>query len=201
MVIVGQWDTATPRENSTHINFEFLQQSLVNCSQSTYFKVNFQSYSWKHLWKHHHNHRVGHNRRLCKFQFPLVSTDSLKSFRNDYLGYYRPQTRLQKGNVFTGACLLTGGGLNALRHGYIYLDTPGHEAWISPSLLQTWDLGTPPLWAWDLSTLLLVTSSGHHCTPVQTCSLDPQRDTWWPLKELRSGQAGSTHPTGMLSCL
>ena len=49
----------------------------------------------------------------------------------------------------------------------------------------------------------IFTSSGHQWRPVKTSSYShprPGRDTWWLLKELRSAQAGGTHPTGMLSC-
>ena len=65
----------------------------------------------------------------------------------------------------------------------------------------------PPLPTWDLTIWnppLLVTSGSHHWRPVQTFSLqDPHptgSDIWWLLKQVRSLQAGRTHPTGMLSC-
>ena len=62
------------------------------------------------------------------------------------------------------------------RHG-----TPTPAPALSP--LQTWDtLASCPLGP------LLVTSGGHHWTPVQTCSLeDPPigADIWWPPKHVR----------------
>ena len=66
-----------------------------------------------------------------------------------------------------------------------------------PSRHQTWDTLAPAM------TPPLVISGGHHWRPVQTCSL---QDTSLPV--MTSGgwstygvQAGSTHPTGMLSSL
>ena len=64
-----------------------------------------------------------------------------------------------------------------------------------PSPPQTSDLGTYPL---------LLISGGHHCRPVQTCSLE---DLPPPVLKSSGGhqntygcQVGVTHPTGMLSC-
>ena len=68
---------------------------------------------------------------------------------------------------------------------------------LPPVLLQRWNLiiQGPPF-------TLLVTSSGHHCRSIQTCSYqDPHgADIWWVLKQVRSAQVGGTHSTGMFSC-
>ena len=85
----------------------------------------------------------------------------------------------------------------------------------SPSTSRTWDLtgqGPPALarpQTRDLnehgspSSPPLVTSSGHHGRPVQTCSLLDTPPTsaycWWLLK-LGSVKVGGTYHTGMLSC-
>ena len=48
----------------------------------------------------------------------------------------------------------------------------------------------------------LLTSSGHHWRPVQTCSLQDPPQGWHLglLKHVRSAEAGGTHPIGMFSC-
>ena len=62
-----------------------------------------------------------------------------------------------------------------------------------PSGHRTWNAPSPPL----------VTFGGHHWRPVQTCSLWAWGHTHpvpWCWHLVVATEAGSTHPTGMLSC-
>ena len=109
--------------------------------------------------------------------------------------FYRPSTKLREDNVFSRVC-----PCDHVMH------------WTSLySPLQTSDMGPPSSPAFlDIRRgpqphPQLGTSGGHHFGPAQTCSLEDQPCP--PL--LTSGghqstygwQAGSTHPTGKLSCL
>ena len=61
-------------------------------------------------------------------------------------------------------------------------------------------------WTSDMVPTLLVRSGGHHWRPVQTCSLEETLPHPFPTvlklggQSMYSWQAGSTHPTEMLSC-
>ena len=83
----------------------------------------------------------------------------------DGLIFYRPQTKLREGNVFTNVCHSVGGGSGVgishapwdRSHGR-YPFTP-----IPPPHPPNIRLGNLPL---------LLTFGGHHWRPVQTCSLE-----------------------------
>ena len=79
---------------------------------------------------------------------------------------------------------------DVLGHGHPWNMRPGYFP--APSGHETW-------------VHLLVTSSCHRWTHVQTSSLDlnvcPQSDTCWALKELWSAQTDGTHPTSSILML
>ena len=135
---------------------------------------------------------------------------------------YRLPTKLQEGNVFTGVCLsmmwvflvpgplwgrmsTQGMGMSGISiQGGEYLGSvcPGLSTWGEYPVLSTWEVSTQggvssqglstqwdeyfgdSTWRWvsqGVGALPLVTPSGSH-------------------QNMYSWQAGSTHPTGMLSC-
>ena len=111
--------------------------------------------------------------------------------------YYRPQTRLREGNVFTDVCLSMGDDGSNIKciMGYVtrWYGTYRERSGRVPPGHQTWRPPPSEIWCWSLKT----------CSNLFTW--DP------PLPGARSGrghwnqitygfQAGSTHPTGMLSC-
>ena len=108
----------------------------------------------------------------------------------------------REGNVFIQVCLSTGGSNMTIIQDALDPPSPVPSTRYGTFL----DRDTPasrhgPHWT---GTPLLVTYGGHHWRPVQTCSLQDCSPTsafiWWPLKYVRSAQAGGTHPTVMLSC-
>ena len=76
---------------------------------------------------------------------------------------------MQEGNVFTGVCH-TGGPVPC--HHYPWCIEP-RCTYPPPPHTHTSDLGT------YLPLPLLLTSSGHHWKPVQTCSLEDLPPSYW----------------------
>ena len=97
----------------------------------------------------------------------------LRHKRFSKITFYRPPTKLRKGNVFIGVCHSVQGRGNDALDFPVQPPLPGHRTW--------YPLALTPRRGTSLNSPLLVTSGSHHWRPVQTCSL---KDT----------------PPGMLPC-
>ena len=99
---------------------------------------------------------------------PLINVH-LPLIENEYESescYYRPPTKFEESNVFTGVCLFTGGSHGTITHDASDLAVQG------------------PLWTWDLSIQRpqprpppLHTDMGPHCTGTPS---PPDSDIWSP---------------------
>ena len=100
---------------------------------------------------------------------------------------FRSPTELREGNVFSRVCLSVNRG--SPRDHYPWCIARHYKATVTPTSTRHGTLRPH---------LLLLTSAGHHCRPIQTCSTHPV---------LRSGnwntygwQAAGTYPTGIPCC-
>ena len=101
-----------------------------------------------------------------------------KRRRHTHLHYYRPQTKLREGNVFTGVC--------PWRRGYLWSHVLSGRGWVSlvPGRFQ--GVGTHPS-QWDLRR-------GVSTPPPPKKN---KTGTWDTTRYSR--QVGGTYPTGMMS--
>ena len=105
-------------------------------------------------------------------------------------GCYRPSTKLREGNTFNRVCpwFCPGGPmwpLTMVHWASLYTAPP-----FSSDMIPHW---TPASDIWWPSLEI--------CSNLFTSGRTPTgADIWSLLKHIRSAQAGSTHPPGMLSC-
>ena len=116
---------------------------------------------------HRHTSQSFHLNPICGLAYIPKTTRFLVS-------YYRPQTKLRKGNVFTCVCLST--------EGEHIPPGPYPPGTVPPSPPGSYPLETipPGLYPQDRTHQLLTSSGSHHTY---------------------GRQGGDTHPTGMHSCL